>query len=94
MIAAVRAARRAGARLGAGTVLTAADVDAAAAAGAHFVVTPAVAPSVAAAAERAIPCAAGALTATEAYAAMAAGASVVKLLPASLGRTGLPQGTP
>jgi 2-dehydro-3-deoxyphosphogluconate aldolase / (4S)-4-hydroxy-2-oxoglutarate aldolase len=88
VIARVRSAAGAGARLGAGTVLTAADVDAATAAGADFVVTPAVAPSVAAAAERGLPCAAGALTATEAYAAMSAGASVVKLFPASLGGPG------
>ncbi|KRE57251.1 bifunctional 4-hydroxy-2-oxoglutarate aldolase/2-dehydro-3-deoxy-phosphogluconate aldolase [Phycicoccus sp. Soil748] len=72
-------------RLGAGTVLTAADVDAAVAAGADFVVTPAVAPSVAAAAERGVPCAAGAFTATEAHEAHVAGAAVVKLFPASLG---------
>jgi 2-dehydro-3-deoxyphosphogluconate aldolase / (4S)-4-hydroxy-2-oxoglutarate aldolase len=88
VIARVRASAGPGVRLGAGTVLTAADVEAAVAAGADFVVTPAVAPSVAAAAARGIPCAAGALTATEAYAAVSAGASVVKLFPASLGGPG------
>ena len=41
--------------------------------------------NVRAAAERGVPCAAGALTPTEAVAAMAAGAAVVKLFPASLG---------
>jgi 2-dehydro-3-deoxyphosphogluconate aldolase/(4S)-4-hydroxy-2-oxoglutarate aldolase len=84
----VRAAVGPDVRLGAGTVLTAADVDAAVAAGADFVVTPAVAPSVAAAAERGVPCAAGALTASEAYGAHVAGAAVVKLFPASLGGPG------
>ncbi len=85
VISRVRAAAGPGARLGAGTVLTAADVDAAVDAGADFVVTPAVAPSVAAASERGVPCAAGALTPSEAYAAFSAGAAVVKLFPASLG---------
>ena len=85
VVARVRAKAGPQVRLGAGTVLTAEDVDAALAAGADFVVTPAVAPSVRAAADRGVPCAAGALTPTEAWAAMAAGAAVVKLFPASLG---------
>ncbi|GAB3435201.1 bifunctional 4-hydroxy-2-oxoglutarate aldolase/2-dehydro-3-deoxy-phosphogluconate aldolase [Phycicoccus ginsengisoli] len=85
VLARVRAAAGPQVRLGAGTVLTAEDVDAALAAGADFVVTPAVAPSVRAAAERGVPCAAGALTPTEALAARSAGAAVVKLFPASLG---------
>lgn len=85
VIARVRAVAGPEVRLGAGTVLSAADVESAVAAGADFVVTPAMAPSVAAAAERAVPCAAGAFTATEAYSAVSAGASVVKLFPASLG---------
>lgn len=85
VLEAVRAEAGPDVRLGAGTVLTPDDVDAAVAAGADFLVTPAVAPSVRAAAERGIPCAAGALTPTEAVAARAAGAAVVKLFPASLG---------
>jgi 2-dehydro-3-deoxyphosphogluconate aldolase/(4S)-4-hydroxy-2-oxoglutarate aldolase len=88
VIARVRAAAGPDVRLGAGTVLSADDVEAAVAAGADFVVTPAVAPSVAAAAARGIACAAGAFTATEAHAALSAGASVVKLFPASLGGPG------
>jgi 2-dehydro-3-deoxyphosphogluconate aldolase/(4S)-4-hydroxy-2-oxoglutarate aldolase len=72
-----------GAFVGAGTVMTVADVDAVERAGAEFIVTPAVVPAVAEASRRAIPCAAGAFTATEAHTAFAAGAEVVKLFPAS-----------
>ena len=75
--------------VGAGTVLTEADVDAVIGVGGDFVVTPAVTPAVAAAARRGIPCAAGAFTATESYAAWSAGADVVKLFPASAGGPGL-----
>ena len=74
-----------GAQIGAGTVLTAADVADVEAAGAQFVVTPAVTPSIALAAGRGLPVAAGALTPTEAFAAVQQGASVVKLFPASIG---------
>ena len=84
-IEAVRAALPQGATIGAGTVLTASDVADVAAAGAQFVVTPAVTPSIEAAAERGLPVAAGALTPTEAWTAMERGASAVKLFPASLG---------
>jgi len=55
------------------------------AAGAQFIVTPAVAPSIEAAADRGLPVAAGALTPTEAWTAVQRGASAVKLFPASLG---------
>lgn len=69
--------------VGAGTVLSVEDVAAVEKAGAQFIVTPAVVPAVAEASRRSIPCAAGAFTASEAYAAHAAGAEVVKLFPAS-----------
>lgn len=74
-----------GASIGAGTVLTAGDVADVEAAGAQFVVTPAVTPSIAVAHGRGLPVAAGALTPTEAWTAVQQGASVVKLFPASLG---------
>jgi len=84
-IKAVRSRLPEGAQIGAGTVLTAADVADVAAAGAQFVVTPAVTPSISVAAERGLPVAAGALTPTEAFTAVQQGASVVKLFPASIG---------
>jgi len=84
-IEAVRSRLPEGAQIGAGTVLTAADVADVAAAGAQFVVTPAVTSSIAVAAERGLPVAAGALTPTEAFTAVQQGASVVKLFPASIG---------
>jgi 2-dehydro-3-deoxyphosphogluconate aldolase/(4S)-4-hydroxy-2-oxoglutarate aldolase len=73
------------ARIGAGTVLTAADVADVAAAGAQFVVTPALADSVPESVRRGLPVAAGAFTPTEVLTAHRAGASVVKVFPASLG---------
>ncbi|MEU8299910.1 bifunctional 4-hydroxy-2-oxoglutarate aldolase/2-dehydro-3-deoxy-phosphogluconate aldolase [Micromonospora sp. NPDC048909] len=84
-VEALRAAAPAGSLVGAGTVLTTADVADVAAAGAQFVVTPAVVESIAEAARRGLPVAAGALTPTEAYTAMRLGASAVKLFPASVG---------
>ncbi|MDG4797583.1 bifunctional 4-hydroxy-2-oxoglutarate aldolase/2-dehydro-3-deoxy-phosphogluconate aldolase [Micromonospora sp. WMMD1082] len=84
-VEALRAAAPAGGLVGAGTVLTGADVADAAAAGAQFVVTPAVVESIGEAARRGLPVAAGALTPTEAYTAMRLGASAVKLFPASVG---------
>ncbi|WP_406070825.1 bifunctional 4-hydroxy-2-oxoglutarate aldolase/2-dehydro-3-deoxy-phosphogluconate aldolase [Micromonospora sp. NBC_01638] len=84
-IEAIRAAAPAEALVGAGTVLTAADVADVLSAGAQFVVTPAVVESVPEAVRRGIPVAAGALTPTEAYTARQLGASAVKLFPASLG---------
>jgi 2-dehydro-3-deoxyphosphogluconate aldolase/(4S)-4-hydroxy-2-oxoglutarate aldolase len=74
-----------GARLGAGTVLTAEDVLAVESAGGQFVVTPAVVPSVEAAHERSLPSVVGALTPTEIVSAVTRGASAVKLFPASIG---------
>jgi 2-dehydro-3-deoxyphosphogluconate aldolase / (4S)-4-hydroxy-2-oxoglutarate aldolase len=84
-VAALRAVAPAGSLVGAGTVLTAADVADVAAAGAQFVVTPAVVESISAAAGRGLPVAAGAFTPTEAYTAMRMGASAIKLFPASVG---------
>ncbi|MHA7282906.1 bifunctional 4-hydroxy-2-oxoglutarate aldolase/2-dehydro-3-deoxy-phosphogluconate aldolase [Arthrobacter sp. TMS2-4] len=76
------------AHIGAGTVLTADDVRRVAGAGAEFVVTPASSPSLAAATEAGLPVLAGALTPSEAFAAMDQGAAAVKLFPASLGGPG------
>lgn len=84
-IEAIRAAAPPGCLVGAGTVLTSADVADVAAAGAQFVVTPAVVSSIGEAARRDLPVAAGALTPTEAYTAVRLGASAIKLFPASVG---------
>lgn len=81
----VRAQLPEGAQIGAGTVLTPGDVADVEAAGAQFVVTPAVTPSIEVAAERGLPVAAGALSPTEAWTAVQQGASIVKLFPASIG---------
>jgi 2-dehydro-3-deoxyphosphogluconate aldolase/(4S)-4-hydroxy-2-oxoglutarate aldolase len=80
-----RAALGPDAWLGAGTVVSAADAEAAAAAGASFIVTPALGPGVDAAVARGLPVVAGALTPTEVVSAEAAGAAAVKLFPASSG---------
>ena len=85
VIARARAELGADAWLGAGTVVTAADADRAANAGASFVVTPAMGPGVGAALGRGLPVVAGALTPTEVVNAQLAGTSVIKLFPASLG---------
>jgi 2-dehydro-3-deoxyphosphogluconate aldolase/(4S)-4-hydroxy-2-oxoglutarate aldolase len=74
-----------GRHVGAGTVLSAADVADVAAAGAQFVVTPALADSVAECVRRDLPVAAGALTPSEVLAAHQQGAAAVKIFPASLG---------
>ena len=72
--------------VGAGTVLDAADAEAAIAAGARFIVTPAVVPDVIAVCRRRdVPIVCGALTPTEMLAASRAGADLVKLFPARLG---------
>jgi 2-dehydro-3-deoxyphosphogluconate aldolase/(4S)-4-hydroxy-2-oxoglutarate aldolase len=73
------------AEVGAGTVLTAQDAAAVHAAGASFVVTPAVTESIAASVELGLPVLAGALTPTEILSARDAGACAVKLFPAELG---------
>ncbi|MBT2519502.1 bifunctional 4-hydroxy-2-oxoglutarate aldolase/2-dehydro-3-deoxy-phosphogluconate aldolase [Arthrobacter sp. ISL-28] len=81
----VRAAAPAGCFVGAGTVLTARDVDDVAEAGAQFTVTPALTESIVESARRGIPVLAGALTPSEALEAMNCGATAVKLFPASIG---------
>jgi len=84
----VRAAAPAGCFVGAGTVLSQADVEHVTAAGAQFIVTPSLAPSISEAAGAGIPVLAGALTPTEAYEAMERGATAIKLFPASIGGPG------
>jgi 2-dehydro-3-deoxyphosphogluconate aldolase/(4S)-4-hydroxy-2-oxoglutarate aldolase len=84
----VRAAAPAGSFVGAGTVLTAADVADATEAGAQFTVTPSLAGSIQESARLGIPVLAGALTPSEAYEAMNRGATAVKLFPASIGGPG------
>lgn len=70
-------------RLGAGTVLTPADVDAALDNGATYIVTPAIAPSISTAVDRGVPVLCGALTPTEVLTAIDAGVDAVKLFPVS-----------
>ncbi len=79
------AARHGGAvNVGAGTVVSVADVERALDAGAGFVVTPVVVPEVIAACRaRAVPVFPGAFTPTEVFQAWRAGADMVKLFPAS-----------
>ncbi|NUU33106.1 bifunctional 4-hydroxy-2-oxoglutarate aldolase/2-dehydro-3-deoxy-phosphogluconate aldolase [Arthrobacter sp. C9C5] len=84
----VRAAAPAGCFVGAGTVLTAADVEDVADAGGQFMVTPSLASSIQESARLGIPVLAGALTPSEAYEAMNRGATAVKLFPASIGGPG------
>ncbi len=84
----VRAAAPAGCFVGAGTVLTAADVEDVADAGGQFMVTPSLASSIEESARLGIPVLAGALTPSEAYEAMNRGATAVKLFPASIGGPG------
>jgi len=84
----VRAAAPTGCLVGAGTVLSEADVERVTAAGGQFIVTPSLAPSISEAAAAGIPVLAGALTPTEAYEAMERGATAIKLFPASIGGPG------
>jgi len=84
----VRAAAPDGCFVGAGTVLSQADVEQVTAAGSQFIVTPSLAPSIREAASAGIPVLAGALTPSEAYEAMERGATAVKLFPASIGGPG------
>lgn len=87
-IEAIRAQAPEGAAVGAGTVLTGADVSDVVAAGGQFIVTPAVAEPIPEAVRRDMPVLAGALTPTEAHNAMRLGAAAVKLFPASVGGPG------
>lgn len=73
------------AALGAGTVLTPGQVHEARDAGAQFIVTPCLAPSTDAASRLGLPTLVGALSPSEVYAAARAGATAVKLFPASVG---------
>jgi 2-dehydro-3-deoxyphosphogluconate aldolase / (4S)-4-hydroxy-2-oxoglutarate aldolase len=75
----------AGVHVGAGTVVSAEDASRAAAAGADFVVTPAIVPGILTAAEHGLPLLCGALTPAEVVTAVRQGAVAVKLFPASLG---------
>lgn len=75
-----------GLALGAGTVTTPREAEAAVAAGAEYLITPATSPEVIAEARRlGVPVLPGALTPTEVLAAWQAGATMVKLFPASVG---------
>ncbi|MFC4585849.1 bifunctional 4-hydroxy-2-oxoglutarate aldolase/2-dehydro-3-deoxy-phosphogluconate aldolase [Sphaerisporangium corydalis] len=85
VISRARAALGGAAWLGAGTVLTGDDARVAADAGASYLVTPGVSAAVSAGHRLGLPVLAGALTPTEVVAALAAGASAIKLFPASLG---------
>jgi 2-dehydro-3-deoxyphosphogluconate aldolase/(4S)-4-hydroxy-2-oxoglutarate aldolase len=80
-----RAALGPGHALGAGTVLTVEQARQAADAGATYLVTPALAPSLAEGTRLGLPVLAGALTPTEVLQAATGGATAVKLFPASLG---------
>ncbi|MBO4208623.1 bifunctional 4-hydroxy-2-oxoglutarate aldolase/2-dehydro-3-deoxy-phosphogluconate aldolase [Micromonospora echinofusca] len=71
--------------LGAGSVLTDADVVQVEQAGGAFVVTPALVPAVAESVRLGLPALVGALTPAEVVSASLAGATAVKLFPASLG---------
>lgn len=84
-IEAIRSAAPPGSLIGAGTVLTRAEVADVTAAGAQFIVTPAVVESVPEAVRHGLPVVAGALSPTEAYTATLQGASAIKLFPAALG---------
>ncbi|GAA0457400.1 bifunctional 4-hydroxy-2-oxoglutarate aldolase/2-dehydro-3-deoxy-phosphogluconate aldolase [Streptomyces olivaceiscleroticus] len=71
--------------LGAGTVTTAEDVERAVEAGANLAVTPGLGAGVEECVRRELPVVAGVLTPTEVIAARAAGATALKLFPASIG---------
>jgi 2-dehydro-3-deoxyphosphogluconate aldolase/(4S)-4-hydroxy-2-oxoglutarate aldolase len=88
-IDAVRRAARAGAPVGAGTIGSAMEVHAFGEAGAAFLVSPGVTPEVVrVAVELGVPAVPGALSPTEIATAQRAGATAVKLFPASLGGPG------
>jgi 2-dehydro-3-deoxyphosphogluconate aldolase/(4S)-4-hydroxy-2-oxoglutarate aldolase len=73
--------RAAGGRLGAGTVLTAADAQAAVEAGASYLVTPGIGAGAREGVRLGVPVLAGALTPSEVIAAVELGATAVKLFP-------------
>ena len=75
--------------VGAGTILDLAEADGALAAGAQFIVTPAVRPEVIAhSAKHGVPAICGAFTATEVAEALDAGTQLIKIFPAHLGGPG------
>jgi 2-dehydro-3-deoxyphosphogluconate aldolase / (4S)-4-hydroxy-2-oxoglutarate aldolase len=85
-VAQVRTALGSQVWVGAGTVLDAPSAEDAIAAGAQFLVTPAVVPEVVAVGNRrGVPVVCGALTPTEALTAVRTGADLVKIFPARLG---------
>lgn len=84
-IAEIRANAPLGSLVGAGTVLTVGNVKDVIAAGAQFLVTPAICESVREGARKDMPVVAGALTPSEVHAGMSQGATLIKLFPASLG---------
>jgi 2-dehydro-3-deoxyphosphogluconate aldolase/(4S)-4-hydroxy-2-oxoglutarate aldolase len=71
--------------IGAGTVLTEADVAKATQAGAQFIVTPCLADSLPAATSAGLPVICGAFSPAEVYLAHRSGAAIVKIFPASTG---------
>ena len=84
VLAAAAASRAPGQHVGAGTVVTAEQAEAAIDAGAEFLVTPAVRPQVAAVAQRrGVPVFLGALTPSEVLQALDLGSAAVKIFPAS-----------
>ncbi|QMU76495.1 bifunctional 4-hydroxy-2-oxoglutarate aldolase/2-dehydro-3-deoxy-phosphogluconate aldolase [Streptacidiphilus sp. PB12-B1b] len=83
-VARARARYPASVLIGAGTVLTAAQAEAAAAAQAGFVVTPAITPGARRSVGLGLPLLCGALTPTEVVTALEAGALAVKVFPASV----------
>ena len=74
--------------VGAGTVIQSADLRRAVGAGARFIVTPGLCPAIGAAADSGVPSLGGAWTASEVMQAHAAGATAVKIFPASSGGPG------
>ncbi|MFC9328813.1 bifunctional 4-hydroxy-2-oxoglutarate aldolase/2-dehydro-3-deoxy-phosphogluconate aldolase [Kitasatospora sp. NPDC057015] len=82
-IARARADSPPGVLIGAGTVLTAEHADLAAAAGASFTVTPGLTPGAPRTTALGLPLLCGALTPSEVIAALAAGATAVKVFPAA-----------
>lgn len=85
VIARLVAAAPAGCLVGAGTVVTYAEAEAVAEAGAGFAVSPGITTGIRHAVALGLPVAPGVLTPTEVYEALDLGAVAVKLFPASLG---------
>jgi len=88
VIARLTAAAPAGCLVGAGTVVTEAEAEAVAEAGAGFAVSPGITAGIRRAVTLGLPVAPGVFTPTEVYAALDVGAVAIKLFPASLGGPG------